>query len=326
MRNKIIMAFIAICLAFSVIWSPTPAMAAKKGFPQKMITWIVPYNPGGGFDTYSRALARVIPKYLPNKVKIIIKNIPGAGSRRGASALYRSRPDGYTIGILNFPGLAAAALVKKTEFDLAKYVYVGRITISPYCLSVPKKSPYRTLEDLKQAKKPVRFPTTGKGATGDLTTRIANAVLKIPTQLISGYKTAPAGIVGTIRGDSDAVITGGLETHLTFIESGDLSPILVFLPKRSKYLPNVPTAMELGYDGELSRLAMHRLVAAPPGTPKEVIDILSKAMKASLEDEGLVKWSKETKRPLEWASGEESREIVIKFTKMLKQFKKVIAD
>ena len=57
-----------------------------------------------------------------------------------------------------------------------------------------------------------------------------------------------------------------------------------------------------------------------------MVDILSKAMKASLEDEGLVKWAKETKRPLEWASGEESREIVIKFTKMLQQFKKVLAD
>ena len=79
----------------------TPTFAAGKGFPEKIITWIVTYPPGGGFDTYARAIAKRMPKYLPKKVQIVIKNSPGAGGRYGTNLLYRAKPDGYTIGILN---------------------------------------------------------------------------------------------------------------------------------------------------------------------------------------------------------------------------------
>src|SRR5215467_6268433 len=81
-----------------------PGLAAA-GFPNKNIQFVIPYAPGGGFDVYVRFVGPVMEKYLPNKVNIVPINVPAGGGSRGVAQLYRSRPDGYTIGILNIPGM-----------------------------------------------------------------------------------------------------------------------------------------------------------------------------------------------------------------------------
>ena len=80
---------VMLCLAAS------PARAA---FPERDITWIVPYAPGGGFDAWSRQIALTMQKYLPKGINVVVKNVTGAGGRTGSIGLYRSNPDGYTIG------------------------------------------------------------------------------------------------------------------------------------------------------------------------------------------------------------------------------------
>jgi len=273
-----------------------------------------------------RAIARIMPKYLPKQVYVIIKNVPGAGGTRGATILYRSKPDGYTVGILNFPGVLALALVKEVLFDLDKYSYMGRVAVSPYCLSLPKGSPFKTLQDLQQSKKPILFSDTGRGSTSHLVGLVGTAKLKIPAEWVLGYPSAPAAMVGAIKGDAEAVIAGGIESQLQYIKSGDLRALFTFTAERNEYLPDIPTVKELGHNGELVQLAIHRLVAAPPGVPKDVIEILREALKRSLEDPELKKWSVEGKRPLDWASAEESRELVARFTKLFSQYKDVLAQ
>src|ERR1700754_1488727 len=81
------------------------ANAAPSDYPNKNIQFVIPYAPGGGFDIYVRAVTPVMEKYLPKKVSIVPFNIASGAGSRGVSQLYRSRPDGYTIGILNIPGM-----------------------------------------------------------------------------------------------------------------------------------------------------------------------------------------------------------------------------
>ena len=142
----------AALLSFVPAFIFTPA-ASASGFPEKPIKWIVPFSPGGGFDTYSRAISRVMPKYLPNKVNVVVKNVPGAGSRMGTSMLYRSKPDGYTIGILNTMGLIALNVVKKAKhYDLNKFTYLGIIARDFGGIYVSAQSSFHTLKDLQNAK------------------------------------------------------------------------------------------------------------------------------------------------------------------------------
>ena len=110
--------FLLSVMAFSTVLAARPAKAAQPvDFPQKNITWIVPFGPGGGYDTYSRAVAKVMPKYLPKNIDIIIRNIPGAGTMKATLILNRSKPDGYTLGILDIQALSCLKAIGKSKID-----------------------------------------------------------------------------------------------------------------------------------------------------------------------------------------------------------------
>ena len=106
-------------------------MIARNGFgaaafPTKPINFIIPYAPGGGFDVYVRLIGPVMEKYLPNKVSIVPVNIAAGGGSRGVAQLYRSKPDGYTIGILNIPGMFILQQQQGTgAYDLSKFSWIG---------------------------------------------------------------------------------------------------------------------------------------------------------------------------------------------------------
>ena len=106
---------------------------------------IVPYSPGGGFDVYSRAIVRHLPKYLPGKKKInvVIQNVTGAGGTVGVSKVYHSKPNGYTIGLMNTIGVCAASVLGEIglklaalKFDVRDLTYIGVITENIYSLCV----------------------------------------------------------------------------------------------------------------------------------------------------------------------------------------------
>ena len=112
MLNRTVFATVAAAVfAFGV----APANAA---YPEKNITLIIPFSTGGGFDTYARLIAPYVEKYLPRKVKVIPKNMPGAGGRMGLAAGYRAKPDGYTLTLANIPGVAIPPILASTTSRL----------------------------------------------------------------------------------------------------------------------------------------------------------------------------------------------------------------
>jgi tripartite-type tricarboxylate transporter receptor subunit TctC len=99
-----------VCLSLAItasIWVLTMnEAAAKSTFPSKTITYVVPTSPGGGFDTFSRMIIPYLRKYLPGNPNIIIKNAPGGEWKIGINKMYRAKPDGHTIAVLNMPANA----------------------------------------------------------------------------------------------------------------------------------------------------------------------------------------------------------------------------
>ena len=144
---------LTIVLLIAAFTAALPALASD--FPSENIRWIVTYAPGGGFDLMSRAIARSMKKYLPPDVHVVIKNISGGGGRTGAVSLYRSKPDGYTVGILDIGGLIGPQLVDPSNlnYDMDKFTYLARVANEPYTVFVSAKSRYEALEDLKQAER-----------------------------------------------------------------------------------------------------------------------------------------------------------------------------
>src|SRR5258708_5545170 len=183
-----------------------PSAAA---FPTKNIQFVIPYAPGGGFDVYPRVVAPVMEKYLPNKVNIVPINIAAGAGSRGVTQLYRSKPDGYTIGILNIPGMFILQQQQGAgAYDLSKFSWIGTMGEGErYMISVGSKSPLKTYADLKalSAKRPVKLSVPGPEGTAYAATMIGAQLLGLKTQLLTGYNASAYYASAAIRGISDPV-------------------------------------------------------------------------------------------------------------------------
>jgi tripartite-type tricarboxylate transporter receptor subunit TctC len=251
------------------------------GFPERDITFIIPNQVGGGFDAYVRAIAPAMEKYLPNKVNIVPLNVPAGGGAKGVSQLYRARPDGYTIGILNIPGLFILQ-ARGGGYDLNKFTWLAGLGRDPYALAVPWNSPIKSVADLQALSKtrPVKFTTTGPDGTAYGVTMIATELLGIKLQLITGYKGSSEYVAAAVRGDGDAVITN-LPILERFEAGQSLRLLASFTTDGTR--PDVPNATALGLP-QLADISVERMVAAPPNLPADIKKILVEALDKAVND------------------------------------------
>ena len=294
MLARIALGAIALAIATTLA---IPGAVAK--YPEKTITFIIPYKPGGGFDTYVRALAPILEKRL--KVTVVPKNMPGAGGRKGATYLYKSKPDGYRISIMNLPGKAIAAIQGKkgVGYDIRKFTWLGQIASDSYVIAVAGKSKIKSIADLKKLGRVIKTAGTGKGATSYVVSQIAANILGLKVKLVTGYKGSSGMSIAVIRGDTDIAFFA-YRSYSKFAKSGDLRAIAALDEKG---------AAMLGKPG-LSKLRIHRLVAAPPGLPSGIKKTLEDALFASINDAGFKKWAKKARRPLAALKGKASEKLI----------------
>jgi tripartite-type tricarboxylate transporter receptor subunit TctC len=266
--------------------------APPSDFPNKPIRFIIPYAPGGGFDVYVRVIAPVMEQFLPRRASIVPFNVTGTGGARGVAQLYRTRADGYTIGIVNIPG---AFILQQQQggrsYDLSKFSWIGAMGEGEhYVIAVGNNSPLKTYDDLKRlsAQRPVKFSVTGPEGTAYAATVIGTRLLGIRPQLISGYQSSADYVVAAIRGDSDAVIAG-FPTAMRFMRGGQIRFLATF---RKEPGSAIPDADALGQP-QLDQVRIERVVAAPPGLPADIQTILSNALAKAVVDPKVVAWGKE---------------------------------
>jgi tripartite-type tricarboxylate transporter receptor subunit TctC len=255
---------------------------AKSVFPSKTITFVLPVSPGGGFDTVSRMIIPYLQKYLPGKPKIIVRNLPGGEWNIGINRMYRSKPDGHTIAILNLPGNAVSQVIGTAKFDLNKITWLGNISQVIYVMAVSAKSKYKTLEDLKKAPE-VTSGVVGLASTAGLGTIIAAERMGVKMKPIP-HDGSTEAILAAMRGDVDWVQYPFSTLKKSIIDSHDLIPVWVYTKKRHELLPDVPTVTELGYGDLLDIITMFRPVGAPPGLPKDVARIWEDAFWKATND------------------------------------------
>jgi tripartite-type tricarboxylate transporter receptor subunit TctC len=256
--------------------------------------------PGGGFDTYARAISPFLSKYLPNKVNVIIKNVTGTGGLKGASQIFYAKPDGYTIGYLYYPGIAIIQLDTNIGFDPSKMVPIAQIAVDAQGLFVSAKSDLKTLADL-QKKDPLRILTQPKGVTMYSFNVIADNLFNLKAKYVTGYKGGTEVAAGLMRGDGDMGILN-LTSFYRYVESGDLRVVLTFTEKRQPLTPDVPSATELGYP-KATACKSWKVLFGPPGLPANITETLRVALKKSLDDPKLQAWAAKANTPLEFQDG-----------------------
>ncbi len=287
-----------LAAAALVVASVAPALAE---WPEKPIRFVVPYSPGGGFDSYARAVAPEMEKILGTEV--VIENIPGAGGQKGASTVYRADPDGYTIGIWNVPGLTVPQLMGRSSgYDLSDVTWLGNLATSRYALAVQADSEFDSLEDLCSQGEPFKHSDTGPASTSSVTARIAMSLIDCPIQNITGYKGSTDTIIGLMRGEVDATIKP-IASLQKYVELGDLKLLMTFEDEPS--VEGVPTSTELGYP-EFAKFNLRRIVGGPPGIPAEIQAKLSDALMQAATSAAVQEWSESSNRPLDPVGAEEA--------------------
>ena len=259
-------------------------LSAYAAYPDKPITMIVSYAPGGGTDLTARAIAPYIEKYLGNNARIIILNKSGAGGAIGFAQLAASPADGYTIGMINTPNVLTIPIERKSDFHWQRYDLLGNLVDDPDGFSVHSDDPIKNLKDLATYAKAhpgdVTVGTTGAGSDDHLAMlqfeRAADVKLNhIPFKGAADVRTALAGkqikVAAINIGEAMQAIKGGTPMR----NLGSMSAT------RSSMAPDLPTFKEQGYDIELASL---RGLAAPKGLPPDVRDALVKAVAQATND------------------------------------------
>src|SRR5260221_13620966 len=260
-----------------------PGLAAAV-YPERPITMLIAYPPGGGTDLVGRALAPFIEKYLGGGARIVIVNKAGAGGEVGFAALANSAPDGYTIGFVNTPPLLTIPIERPAQFHWSRYEYIGNIIDDPCNFSVHADMEVKNLRELAAYARArpgeVTVGTTGIGSDDHI------AMLKFERAAGVKMRHIPfkgsADVRAAIAGRQITVAAINIGEALQYQKGGTpLRNLVQMSPGRTNLAPDLPNAREQGYDIEMSSL---RGMVGPKGLPPEIRERLIKAIERSVSD------------------------------------------
>jgi len=314
----VILGIVALGLAVS------PPLEAQSFFAGKTVRIIVGLAPGGGFDTYARLVARHLGKHIPGNPAIIVENMTGAGGLISANHLYRvAKPDGLSLAhvpgtlllgqILGQPGI---------EFDARKFEYLGATVKEDVVCSLTKASGITSIDQLMAAKTPVKIGAVAPGAPTDNSPRILKAALGLPIQVVTGYKGTAEIRLAAESGEVAGACWAWESMRATWrraLDAGEAIPILQVTSKPLPDLARVPLAIGLAKTEEARRLiqvgiqdgsAYSRPFMAPPGTPKERVQVLRKAFQDTLNDKAFLAEAEKAKLTLDPVAGEELERLI----------------
>jgi len=294
--KKLSIISLTLLVIFSGTFFGSVSKACAQDYPKKHLRWFVGYAPGGGFDTYSRAIARTMKKYLPKGIQVIVINKPGSASQLAASTIYNAKPDGYTLGIWPMPGLYVPQMFFKPKYDVKKVTWLGTVLREPMVLAASSKSKLRNLKDLQQAES-VKLALTG--FTGpEIAAPITMETLGIKTKYITGHNSSKESMLAALRGDADVVIFTYGSLRKLLLKKSFIPILLLGSGKRNPEFPDLLTASEAGYAKLDQLVGAWRVIGATPGLSKERTKYLREILWKSISDKEFLEWSKKAKRPI----------------------------
>jgi len=253
-------------------------------WPDKPVTLLVPFPPGGSTDLIARTLSPRLQEKLGGT--FIVENKPGAGGAIGAVAAKRAAPDGYTIFVSSLgPFVIGPHLIKNGGYDpLKDFDYITVAVQAPNVLAVPASSPHKTLADviayLKANPSKMTFASAGNGTSDHLTAELfwqqtGTTAVHVP------YKGGAPAMTDLLGAQVDATFMN-INTGLNNIKAGKLRALAITSTKRSPLLPDVPTMEESGIKGVT--VYSWQAFAAPKGLPADIKTKLHAAIVAGLND------------------------------------------
>jgi tripartite-type tricarboxylate transporter receptor subunit TctC len=314
-----------------IVGNGSSAFAQEPFYQGKVVRIVVGFSPGGGFDVYSRTIARHLGKHIPGNPKIIVENMTGAGSMVAANHVYKvARPDGLTIGNVN-GSLFMQQLLGRSgiEFDARKFGYLGVPVRDSSVCPLTKASGITDIKKWMASKTPVKLGATGPGSLTDAIPKILKVALGLPIQLVSGYKGITdirlAAESGELAGACGWAWDSVKATWGKALQSGDAVVVLQTIPAPHPELPKVPLAIDFAKTEDARQLiqagihdqtTMTFSYVLPPGTPNDRLQVLRGAFMKTMSDAEFLADTKKSKLGIGALTGEELEQTVTNMFKL----------
>ena len=316
---------IRIMLAVLVSWLVMPSsICADDFYKGKTVRVIVGGSAGGGFDTYSRVMARHMGKHIPGNPALLVENMTGAGTLIAAKYLHSSaKPDGLTFGIFNGGLILGRVLgMKGIDFDVRELQYIGVPVQDSTVCSLRKESGVSNIDQWYASKSPIKLGGLSPGNSVSDVPRVLKAALDLPLQVVDGYKGTAEARMAADAGELHGACWAWESMRVNWanaLKAGDAKVVLQVAMKKIPDLPNVPVAMDLAKSDEARQLlkagaidpaAIVRVYVTSPRTPKDRVQILRNAFAGTLTDPEFVAETKKINLDVNPLPGEEVKKIV----------------
>ena len=337
---------LAILIAVSVPWGSANAQAPF--YQGKTIRIVVGYQGGDTHDLWARAYARHMGKHIPGNPDLVVQNMPGAGSMIAANHVYNvAKPDGLTLGSIA-PGLYLAQLTGSGEvkFDWAKYSWIGTPEHNGTLLFMRSDAPYKSIEDIRNAKEAPKCSATGVGTSGHMIPRLLEETLNLKFQLVTGYPGGAEQDLAMERGEVQcrAITVAAFfarEPFLTWHKNGTVRILIQTSRKRHSKIPDVPTIWEYMDKYKASdanrRLAVVALgaggfgswpIVSTPGLPADRLKSLREGYAKTLQEPEFREEAKKRRTELRPVSGEDlaalAKEVSAQPAEVVERMKKLM--
>ena len=330
-----------------VLVSPINALAQAPFYQDKTVRIIAGYGAGSVDDAWTRMIAQYLVKYIPGNPNIVVQNMPGAGAMIAANYVYKvAKPDGLTLGGIR-AGLYFDQLVgrKEVQFDWPKFTWLGTPTQVEQIIYIRADTPYKTMNDVRNAAVPPKCGATGTASTGYYVGNLLEETLGTKFSTLTGYKDGPEVDLAVERGEVQCrgislETLFGREPLISWSRNGFVRVLIQTGKKRDPKLPDVPTIWELMDDHKtpdagkrlatviLAVGAFGRPYVSSPGLPPDRAKILQAAFKKALTDPDFQAQAKERRLQIDPVAGEElealSREVVAQPPDVIARMKRLL--
>jgi tripartite-type tricarboxylate transporter receptor subunit TctC len=284
-------------------------------FRGKTVTIIVPHGPGG-MDTYARAIAPYLQKYLPGS-KVEVRNVPEGGGITGRNQIYAAAPDGLTLGLTTIAGALLAEWAEQpgVQYKTAEFSYIGRVNAEANLIVVSPKTGFETMADIIHAKK-ISMGFSGLGSDDYYIALIAAHVLGYQVEAHTEFMGINDASLACVRGDVDAILFPYASVKPQ-IEAQTVVPVVVFNDTRLPSLPNVPTIFEVApaenkniMQALVQIYALDRILFAPPNMSARRLQILRDALDKVMADPDFQENMVKINRPINYLTGAETTQLL----------------
>ena len=322
---------IRIMLATLAVWLIVPGSSHPQEFyTGKTVRIIVGGSAGGGFDTYTRVMARHMGRHIPGNPALLVENMTGAGTLIAAKYLHsNAKPDGLTFGIFNGGLILGRVLgMKGIDFDVRELQYIGVPVQDSTVCALRKESGVGNVDQWFSAKSPLKLGGLGPGNSVSDVPRVLKAALDLPLQVVDGYKGTAEARMAADAGELHGACWAWESMRVNWsnaLKSGDTKVILQVANKKIPDLVNVPQALELAKadearvlikSGAIDPAAIVRVYVTAPRTPKDRVQILRTAFARTLTDPEFLAETKKINLDVNPLSGDEVKKIVDELFKL----------